>query len=128
MKGSRKLSSWISAQTRRMRLSWTLSRRRSQTRRMAKQLERLKQELATLQVMASERVEQGKALERRLLPLLEGPPPERQEPPPPPPPQLVLGPREVTPPQVLPNQVPELMLEPEPMSPAELELAQRLGL
>lgn len=93
---------------------------------MAKQLERLKQELATLQVMASERVELGKALERQLLPLLEGPPPmpEPQQvmPPqqweqPPPPPQLVLTDRVLTPEP-----------EPEPMSPAELELAQRLGL
>jgi|JI9StandDraft_1071089.scaffolds.fasta_scaffold1471312_1 hypothetical protein len=93
---------------------------------MAKQLERLKQELATLQVMASERVEQGKALERRLLPLLEGPEPMPE--PMPPPPQLILANRELSPDL---RPAPMLVLpepEPEPMSPAELELAQRLGL
>lgn len=115
-----------------MRLSWTLWLQRRRTRRLARQVERLKQELATLQVMAAERVERGMALERQLLPLLAGPEPKpenqmREEllqqlgrpTQVPPPPQLVLADRELTRPEP----------EPEPeMTPAELELAQRLGL
>lgn len=122
-------SSSISAPIRRTRLSWTLWRQRRTTRRLARQVERLKQELATLQVMAAERVERGKALERRLYPLLAGPEPENQV-------QervmrrLLLPDNRPEPPQLPPPilRQPEPEPTPPPLTPAEVELAQLLGL
>jgi len=119
--------------TQRLRLSWTLWRRRRTQRRLDRALHRLD----LLQQMGAQEVLLVNRLQRELHPLqpvqVEAPrepaPPPQPEPSPSPPPETEPAPEILAPLPPAPEPLPEEQEEPEPeMEPAPQQIAQLLGL